>query len=199
MIGKTIRMMAVCVLILSGGAAAAQTLCDRPLHASCVVPQWGQIDPSEDDGSSPSGLNRGGENSSAAAVNIPALDSGRMGNGAHIQLAQLRKPMNVSHAPKLLISDVKRFDRETQVLVRAIERATFDKEGNLKTGEDQIERAVQPLREASKDHQLNLYIKVQRKLGEAENAALIKKARSVNAVIKEAVSDSYARKEVPNS
>lgn len=177
-------------------SAGAVTLCVSPLPPDCISPQWGAVGPDSDDPSADS-RTIPAENDLAAAR--PAVEASSAGSGAHIRLAQMRKPTSDSHAPKLLINDLRRFDRETQVLVRAVERATFDRAGTLKTGEAQIERAVQALREPSKDHQLNLYIKTPRKLADRESAILVAKVRAINNVIKEAASGAYSEKKIPNS
>lgn len=184
--------------LLFGFSANAAILCVSPLPADCISPQWGAVNPDSDDPSADSRTTRTENN--VAATRLPAIDGSQVGSGAHIRLAQMRKPSSVSHTPKLLINDVRQFDRDTQILVRAIERATFDRTGRLKTGEEQIERAVQALREPSKDHQLNLYIKTPGKLADRESSILVAKVKAVNKVIREAGSNGYSgKKTTPNS
>lgn len=174
-------------------SAHAITICESPLPPSCISPHWGSISPDSDDPIADAGaISAEARSATAAATSTPAAR-------AHIQLAQLRKPTRSSHTPKLLIDDVRRFDRQTRVLVLAIERATFDRKGNLKTGEENIERAVGTLREASKDHQLNLYIKVPVKLRDRESEILRAKVHSVNEVIARAGSGYSSPKQAPSS
>ena len=197
MIKKLLRVIVVFVAALTCCSVRAEMLCVPPLQPDCIMPQWGQISPDSDALISD---RQTGQQANNPATSVLAIDSNRPSGGAHIQLAQMRKPMDVPHAPKLLINDARKFDRETQALVRAIERATFTRAGKLKTGEEQIERAVQALREASKDQQLNLYIKTPRKLADRENEILMAKVHAVNEVIKEASSGSYPdKKTVPTS
>ena len=197
MYARTIQMAAVSIAIFVTGVASAQTLCDRPLRADCVVPQWGQIDPGNDAGSSPSGRTDGTENGMAAS-RLPAADAGQIRGGAHIRLAQMLKPMNVPHPPQLLIDSGERFERETRALVRAIKSATFDRDGNIKSGERAISTAAEALRVPSKNNQLNLYIKVPTKLNSNKREVLMAKVHSINEIIEQAISDSGYQKKNPN-
>ena len=180
-----------------GFSASAVTICENPLPPNCVIPQWGSIDPDSEK------LVADAKATSAEARSVevaPAADaSNRSEPRAHIQLAQMRKPTKSLNSPKILIDDVRRFDRQTKVLVVAIERATFDRKGNLRTGEENIEKAVEALRDASKDHQLNLYIKVPVKLRDRESGILKAKVRALNEVIAKAGSEYSAPKQAPNS
>ena len=193
------KLIRIAVLVtgslLFGFSANAMTLCASPLPTDCIVPQWGAVEPDSD------ALTSDGQTglpaNSAAAASLPAAEGSNV--GGHIRLAQMRKPTRTSYAPNLLINDVRRFDRETKTLVRAIEQATFDREGNLKTGASKIDAAVDALRKASKDHQLNLYIKVPTKLRSRDGKILVAKVQAVNEVIKKAASDTEYPKKAPNS
>ena len=197
MFKKIVHLFALSLLISACFSVSAQTICKPPLPPSCVVPHWGQIEPDSMATDSEALPKQSKNDKTGSALVARVID----GSNVHIRLAQMRSSSSqaTSTRPRLLVDNARQFDRETQVLVRAIERATFDKEGNLKTGEDQIERAIQALKEASKVHQLNLYIKVPRKLNDLESKMLTSKVLAVNKVIKEASSADYSSKKTPTS
>lgn len=197
MIKKIFLAIASFMLVFVCCSAEARTLCDPPLQTDCIMPQWGQVDP-DSDALNSDGLPKLSENSSAPA-SAPTLQRGTPNGGAHIRLAQLSTRTKTLHAPELLIGSGKRFEHETQALVRAIEHASFDAAGNLKSGGRTIGAAAEALRGPSKNNQLNLYIKTPSKLRASEREMLLTKVRAVNEVIEKSLTENYPGRKAPTS
>ncbi|MGI9025374.1 MAG: hypothetical protein ACR2GP_07300 [Burkholderiaceae bacterium] len=197
MIKKIWLTVASCLLMCFSCSAGARVLCDPPLQADCIMPQWGQIE-SDSEALNSDGQPTPTENRSAT-TNASSLARSPITSAAHIRLAQMSTSMKTPHPPELFIGSGKRFEGETRTLVRAIERATFDASGNLKSGQRMISAAAEALRVPSKNNQLNLYIKTPTTLSGKGREVLMTKVHSINEIIEHAASDSSYPKKQPNS
>jgi hypothetical protein len=172
---KIFYLLFTVTAVLVGSDAFAGPLCTPPLYKQCVLPQWGELDPS---GLDSNNANATGAGTTAAADTRTKMTS--MGRVRMMTAAYGAPKHGKSVAPKVIVDDGKKFEPETTALIKAITRASFDKNGEVGEGKEAIVAAAEKLQRVSAGYQLNLYLKATRKLRPDDVVALGKKVGSVN-------------------
>ena len=156
--------------LLFGANAFAQTgtvLCSPPQTPSCVYPQWGAIQPDGTDG-----LTTPSTSIAANKAMHPTL----------VRVALSIDPAKAV-APKIVVDDGKKYSKETKSLVAAIKTATFDADGKLVSGADEIKAALDRVNAVSRNHQLVLYLKTSPKLADGDRSVLARKVDELNVLL----------------
>ena len=159
--------------LIASASASAGGLCTHPLPPECINPVWGVIDPD--------GLTASSENSGSAST---------IASGGTVRLMPVAMEAQSSRGPKraigplLFVDDGLRFPRETRALIASIQRATFDRKGNLVAGGERIAEAVEAVRRVASDHVLSLYVRRPRVIGDTDAAVLARKLDAINEIFK---------------
>ncbi len=159
------------IAMFAFGQSIAEPLCSPPLYTNCVTPQWGEADPA--------GLDSLATPKSGALASIEPRPT-----KPAIHMAAYTPPVRGKlTTPKVIVDDGQKFAPETNALIAAILRASFDQDGNLEKGGEEIAAAAEKLQRVSPGHQLNLYVKSRATLKPDVAARVGKKVEAINGLL----------------